>query len=306
MAIDLQRLFGSAFAIRLAGIIGQTIPPRLGYALADFIADRIASRRNSKIVRAVRANQWVARGEGPGGEELDRAVREAFRHAACSVFELYRGLRHLREALASIELDPSARFLLKRPEFAERGLVLVSLHLGNFDLVLHILSMQSIRPMVLTIPDPRGGRRMEFESREKAGATLLPASVPAFLKAIRHLRRGGYVATGIDRPIPDPRLRPRFFGHPASLPLHHIFLALKANVPIRMLTTFRTPDGRHIVHASPPVEMEPHPDRDTEALQNAERVLRIAEGYIREAPAQWSVSLPVWPEMLGRVPDSAR
>ena len=306
MAIDWQRFISDEIGVRLARAMGRMLPPRLGYALAGIIADRIASNRNSRMVRAVRANQWVVRGEEPGGEGLDQAVREAFHHAARSIFELYRGLQHPQEALGSIELDASARLLLQSPEFGDRGLVLVGLHLGNYDLMLHTLSMQGIRPLVLTIPDPQGGRRVEFESREKAGANLLPASFPAFRKAIRHLQRGGYVATGIDRPIPDPRLRPQFFGHPAALPLHHIFLALKAKVPVMMLAAIRRPDGKHIILASEPMEMEPHPDRNTEALRNAERVLRVAEGFIRKAPAQWSVSLPVWPDVVDRVPESPR
>jgi lauroyl/myristoyl acyltransferase len=85
---------------------------------------------------------------------------------------------------------------------------------------------------------------------------------------------------------------------------HHIFLALKAKVPLKMLATIRRPDGKHIIMASDSMEMETHPDRETEALRNAERVLRVAEGFIRQAPAQWSVSLPVWPDMLARVPES--
>ncbi len=306
MAIDWQRFISDEVGVRLARALARVLPPRLGYALADSIADRIASNRNARMVRVVRANQWIARGAEPGSDGLDQAAREVFHHAARSIFELYHGLQHPQEALGSIELDASARFLLHRPEFDDRGLMLVSLHLGNFDLMLHTLSMQGIRPWVLTIPDPQGGRRVELESREKVGIKILPASVTAFRKALRHLRRGGFVATGIDRPIPDPRWRPKFFGHPAALPLHHIFLALKANVPLKMLATIRRPDGRNIIMASDSMEMETHPDRETEALRNAERVLRVAEGFIRQAPAQWSVSLPVWPDMLARVPESPR
>jgi lauroyl/myristoyl acyltransferase len=170
----------------------------------------------------------------------------------------------------------------------------------------HTLSMQGIQPLVLTIPNPQGGRRVEFESREKAGANLLPGSFPALRKALRHLQQGGFVATGIDRPVPEPRLRPQFFGYPSALPLHYIFLALKAKVPVRILATIRRPDGRNIIQASELIAMEPHPDRETEALQNAERVLRIAEEFIRQAPTQWSVSLPVWPDMPDRIPESPR
>jgi len=304
MAIDWQRFLSDEIGVRLAKAIGQACPARLGYALADVIADRIAANRNSRIVRAVRANQWVVRGKQPEDEGLDQAVREVLHHAARSVFELYRGLAHPREALGSIDLDSSAQFLRLHPERDDRGLMLVSLHLGNFDLMLHTLSMQGIRPLVLTIPNPQGGRRVEYESREKSGANLLPGSFPALRKALRHLQQGGYVATGIDRPIPDPHRRPIFFGQPAALPLHHILLALKAKVPVKLLVTTRRPDGRHVIQASDPMEMEPHPDRETEALQNAERVLRVAEGYIRGAPTQWSVSLPVWPDMPGRAPES--
>ena len=302
MAIDLQRFLSAEIGVRLAKAVGRVCPPRLGYALADSIADLIAANRKSRIVRAVRANQWVARGMGSADEGLDRAVREVFHHLARSIFELYYGLAHPQEALDSIDLDPSADFLRLHPEFDGRGLMLVSPHLGNFDLMLHTLSMQGIKPLVLTLPNPRGGRRMEFESRKNSGAYLLPGSFPALRKALRHLQQGGYVATGIDRPIPHPHLRPHFFGHPAALPMHHIFLALKARVPVKVLATHRLPDGKHIIQASDPIALEPHPDRETEALQNAERVLRVAEGYIRKAPAQWSVSLPVWPDLPVRIP----
>jgi KDO2-lipid IV(A) lauroyltransferase len=302
VAIDIQGLIGSEIGLRLAGFLGRALPPRLGYSFADFIADRIASRRNSRIVRAVRANQWVVRGETLEGKALDRAVREAFRHTARSIFDLHRGLQNPEAAQASIELGPDAGFLLRRPEFDDRGLVVASLHLGNFDLVLHSLSMRGMKAMVLTIPDPRGGRRVEFESRKKAGAKLLPASIAGFRRALRHLRRGGIVATGIDRPIPRPEIRPVFFGRPASLPLHHIFLALKAMVPVMLIATIRQPDGMHRFLSSGPMEMDPHPDRGREMQRNAEKVLRIAEDFIRQAPAQWSESLPVWPEILESVP----
>jgi lauroyl/myristoyl acyltransferase len=299
---DVQGWFSGELGVRLAGLLGRTLPPRLGYALADFIADRIAASRNAGMVRAVRANQWVAGGEALEGKALDRAVRETFRHSARSIYDLHRGIQHPRKTQESIVMDAGARFLFRRPEFDKRGLVMASLHLGSFDLLLHMLCMGGMKPLVLTIPDPRGAHRMEFESRKKAGVNLLPASVGAIRKALRHLQRGGLVATGIDRPIPRPKIRPRFFGRPAALPLHYIFLALQADVPLMMMTTIRGPGGTHFVSTSPMMEMEPHPDREIEAQRNAEKVLRVAEEIIRKTPTQWTVPLPVWPEVLDRIP----
>jgi KDO2-lipid IV(A) lauroyltransferase len=157
--------------------------------------------------------------------------------------------------------------------------------------------MQGMKAMVLTLPDPRGGRRKEYEMRKKNGVNLVPSTVGGFLQAVRHLQQGGFVATGIDRPIPQPRIRPQFFGRPASLPLHHIFLAIKAKVPVMLMVTIRRPDGTNCVFSTDRMEMDSYPDRETEVRRNAEKVLGVAEEYIRMAPQQWSVSLPVWPEV---------
>jgi hypothetical protein len=55
--------------------------------------------------------------------------------------------------------------------------------------------------------------------------------------------------------------------------------------------------------SSEPIEMEFDLDREKAILRNAEKVLRQAEGFIRLAPQQWNVPLPVWPQYLGNVPD---
>lgn len=303
MSDSIKETISAELTLRLANLVGLLLPPRLGYAAADFIADRIASRRDAGMVQAVRANQWVARGEQLEGKALDRAVRETFRHSARSIFDLHRGLQRPRAVLRSITMDSGSRSLFRRPEFDARGLVVASLHLGNFDLILHMLTLRGMKSIVLTIPDPQGGgHRLEYESRVRAGVKLLPASYDSYREALRHLQRGGLVATGIDRPIERPRIRPILFGRPASVPLHHIVLALRAKVPIQLLVTVRRPNGKHIITSTDPIEMEPYPDRETEVRRNAENLLRVAESFIRKSPGQWTVPLPVWPEALDAVP----
>jgi KDO2-lipid IV(A) lauroyltransferase len=273
-----------------------------GHSLADFVAARIASHQDSRMIRAVRANQWVVRGESLEKEALDRAVCETLRHSARSIFDLYHYIQNAQATRRLIILDSTTQQLAQRPEFDRRGLVIVGLHLSNFDLVLQWLCRQGLRPLVLTIPDPQGGRRTEYERRRKMGMNLVPASVGAIRQAIRHLQQGGIVLTGIDRPITEPKTCPRFFGRPAALPMHHILLATKAQVAVIVMVTNLQPDGKYHVLTSEPIEMDSHPDREVEALQNAEKVLRVAERFIRQAPQQWSVSLPVWPETLDLAP----
>lgn len=302
MPLDLQKIINSTFGIHLAQFIGRSLPVRAGYPFADFIGEQIARRRHSRIVRAVRANQWVAHGGRLEGEALEQLVHQTFRHSARSVFDLYHFIDDPQAAGRLFVLNQVAGQLIRRPKFSGRGLVIAGLHLSSFDLSLQWLVRSGMKPMVLTIPDPQGGRRMEYELRKKTGMNLVPGSMVALRQALRHLQQGGLVLTGIDRPVPEPELRPRFFGRPAALPSHHVFLAGKARVPVMLMAAYLLEDGKYHILTSEPIEMETNPDHRVETLQNAEKVLNIAEGFIRQAPEQWTVSLPVWPEALDQVP----
>ena len=130
---------------------------------------------------------------------------------------------------------------------------------------------------------------------------LVPASVSALRQAVKHLERGGMVLTGLDRPVPNPKYSPGFFGRAASLPTDNIYLASKARVPVVIMAAIQQADGKCHVMTSEPIEMEDYPDNATANLRNAEKVLRRAEDFIRLAPQQWNMFLPVWPDMLEKV-----
>lgn len=304
--ISLQQIVNSSLSLRLVSALAQRLSPRAGYRVARFVAERIAHQRKSKLVQAVRANQWVITGGVLRGEALDWIVCETLRNWTRCIFDLYHYIDDAEAAKQLIVLEPSFQELARRPEFERRGkrrgLIIAGLHLSNFDLILQRLCRQGLKPLVLTIPDPQGGRQMEYEIRKRTGMNLIPASVSGLRQAIRHLQQGGAVVTGIDRPIPRPEVLPRFFGRPAALPMHHIFLALKAHVPLILAVANFQKDERYHVLASDLIEIDPHPDSKVAMLRNAEKVLAKAEKFIRQYPQQWSVPLPVWPQIMDLVP----
>ena len=300
--ISLQQVLNSSLSLRVVSALAQNLSPQAGYCVAGLVARRLARQRDSQVVRAVRANQWVIRGEPLRGETLDCAVAETLQHAARCIFDLYHYMTRPDAASQRIVLEPSFQQLLQRSEFDRRGLIIIGLHMSNFDLVLHWVSHRGLRPLAVTIPNPQGGRQAEYEMRKRMGIALLPASVGALRQAIRYLQKGGMVLTGMDRPISDPEVYPRFFGQPAALPLHHIFLATKAQVPVAIAVTNLFEDGKYHVSLSDKIELDHHSDPDLELLLNAEQVLKVAEPFIRQFPGQWLVPLPVWPQLMDLVP----
>ena len=303
MTIDLQQVINSSISLRLVSSLARCLPPRLGHRVAYSLAEQIARRQNSGLVRAIRTNQWVASQETLQGEVLDQAVLETLRYSAHSLFDLYHYNHDFDATRQLIVFDSSFDAIARRSEFDEHGLVIAGLHLSNFDLVLQWLCKDGLRPLVLTIPDPRGGRHIEYEIRKRTGMNLVPASVGALKQALKHLQRGGMVLTGIDRPIDKLQVCPRFFGRPAALPTHHIFLAIKACVPVVITSTSLHSDGKYHVFTSDPIEMDSHPDAAQRTRRNAEKVLAVAERFIQRSPHQWSVPLPVWPEIMDEVPE---
>ena len=302
MAINQKKILESSFGISLVSFLGQALPLRLGHWLADQVAGRILIRQDSEMVRAVRANQWVIRGQPQDKQALDQAVGETLQNSARSLFDLYHYMNHPEVTRRMIVLDEATRRLVRRNEFEEKGLIVAGVHLSNFDLVLQWFCRHGVKPLVLTIPNPQDGHRKEFEIRKKTGMNIVPASVSALRQSIKHLEQGGVVLTGVDRPVPDQRVQPEFFGRPANLPTHYIFLALKACVPIVVMGANLQSDGKYFLESSEFIEMDLHSDREKEEKLNAEKVLSMAEKFIRKAPQQWTMSLPVWPQVIDLVP----
>ena len=298
MAITLRRLMNSSFGVSAALWLGRTTPDRIGKRIARFAGEWIAGHPDWEMVRAVRANRWVISAETLQGAELDQAVRATFRHTADSLFTLYHHFQDLEAMSSLVYIDPMAHKVLFRPKYEPRGVVIVGLHLGNFDLVLQTAGLMGLDALVLTLPELPGGYKLQYDFRRRTGMNLVPASMAAMRQAVDHLRAGGMVLTGADRPEDGLSYRPMFFNHPSALPVHHIVLALKAQVPVIVACSHLKPDGRYHLSFSEPIEMQPHPDHKQEILTNAEAILKTAEGFISQAPEQWEMTFPVWPEAL--------
>jgi phosphatidylinositol dimannoside acyltransferase len=303
MPVDPRKIINSPFGLRFAYLLGKYTPFWLGHRIAIFAADRIAARRGWKLVRTVRCNQWIVHGKNPENEALDQLVRQNFRHTAISIFDFYHTINNPTASLRLLEPHPVAISFVKRPEFAERGLVVAGIHMSNFDMAFQTGGLAGVKALSLTVSDFNPAYKKQYDMRRKSGMNVVQSSMGSIKQAIGHLRAGGMVITALDRPDERSTYRPEFFGVPATLPIHHIFMALKAAVPVVVAAIQKNHDGKYHFLFSEPIEMQSHPDRHQEIILNAEHILRTAEEYIRTDPCQWSMTFPVWPGAMSEVPD---
>lgn len=308
MAATLQRVLNSKVGVGMALAIGRSVPSRFGYWLGSVGAGLMMRRPTSAMVQAVRINQWVVGGERASAVELDDAAHDVFHHTAHCLFDLYHHLSDEKWIRQRVTFGPALSALIEQSLRGEIPAVVAGVHVSNFDLIMRAAAYRGLTALGIAMPETseNSGYAWQNKMRRETGLDIVPASMTALRLGIDRLRAGGTVFTGLDRPLPDSKYQPRFFGRPTSLPVMHVLLALRAKVPVVVVSGIMHADGHYEMLASEPIMMKPHRDRHTEILMNAEAVLEAAEPLILAAPRQWSMFYPVWPQAADEMPTKPR
>lgn len=293
--MDIEALINHEYGIRTGLAVARLLPKPVAYRLARFLAARIAVQ-DQPMVRAVRSNQRVISGEEANPDYLYRAVHKVFEYRAYSIVDLYHNIQVQERIVGAVEFDDSAMRILELSQKSAKGMVVVIPHIGNYELAGLAASLKGGRAVALTLPEQPGGYKYHDKIRRDYDIEAVPASMASLKYATQVLREGGVVATGIDRPLPESGYQPSFFGRGASLPVHYVVLAAKANVPMVLAHVRRRADGKYSVSATDLVPVKEYDDRKTMILRNAEHMLALCERVIRQDPFQWAMFFDVWPE----------
>ena len=298
-----EKVLNSRFGTSLPLVIASILPLRTGRWLARRAGRWIGRQDRLRIVKTVKANQWVVSGGRFSKEELRQRAVEVFDTRALSLFDFYHLMNRCEEVLKLIDFDESFERVFEQNQSAihgtaGQGQLMVCPHITNFDLLGRAMGLRGMRLQVLSYPNPPGGYVLQNKLREVKEMVITPLSIQALRQASDTLSNGGAVITGVDRPIEDKKYRPLFFGRPASLPVGHVRLALKLKLPVIVVAGCRTEQGRYRLWASDPIPMRPDNDLQNEITRNAEAILEVVEEYIRWAPEQWAMFYPVWPEVM--------
>jgi len=183
-----------------------------------------------------------------------------------------------------------------------QGTIFIAPHLSNFDLAGRALALHGYHIQVLSYPQPPGGYQWQNKLRRDYGIEITPMSTESLRAAKAHLRNGGAILTGMDRPLVNTNYSPRFFGYPAQLPVSYVRLGIQTNSPVVVVACTSSGRGFYHVDCSEMIKMEPSSDVKEEIESNAEKALKEAEKFILKAPYQWSMFYPVWPWCLEKMP----
>jgi KDO2-lipid IV(A) lauroyltransferase len=292
--MNLQKITNSRVGVRLGLVLGQSLPPKLGYLLSQWIAEFFSRSKSNSMANSVRLNQTVVGKCLPEKENLDRIVKGVFTHAGRCFVDLYRTLGDKNKVLEIVSDSKASQKFVNLSKDASFGAFIAVPHISNFDLCLQALAYRGVDGHVLTHSQPTGGYEIQNKIRAQTGLEITPVNQSSLKLAIKRMKKGGFVFTGVDRPILNTNIELSFFGHPAPLPTGHIRMAEKANVPIIVASASMGQDGIYNIHFSDPIPIQSNYDPDTVIRRNGETILKIIEARILEHPDQWLMYYPVW------------
>lgn len=176
---------------------------------------------------------------------------------------------------------------------AGRGAIIVSPHLGNWELGGAVLARLGRPPHVLTARRGDGAlEKYRRRFRRRLGVRFLDVAEAAgaaagLVEAARVLRGGGVVAVLADRAQGGRAVGARFFGTRCRFPAGPAALALATGAPIFPVAIVLERGFRYRVAIGAPIDVRAGGPRE-EALEAATAAMAAAfEGWIRAYPDQW-------------------
>ena len=279
---------------------------KFGYASAQIvprpIAQRIAdgfawwSLRNVPELKGLlRENLAVATGKT--GVDLDDLVRDNVRtfsrmladyflcagDRCCRARELvaeWQGLEHISEA-----------------QKRGKGTILITGHLGHWELGGLLLALSGVPLTVVTLPEPTPDLMTWREAaRRRLGINTIavgPGHDFAFVEMLRVLRGNGCLAMLVDRPYSGSGMPVQQFGQATQFSTAAAMLAHHTGATVLPAFVLRRPDSRYKAVAGEPIPMDEGPLRET--LQaNVQRIADLFASLIRQHPEQWFNYVPLF------------
>ncbi len=276
---------------RLAQLICCALPRRFAYWIGLRLADRFFSA-DSAGRRAVMSNYrqiLSARGVSASEETLARMARRNFQYFGKYLVDFFKFVRFTPEKIKRL-VSFERRGCLDQAQALNRGVILITAHLGNWELGGAVLAAMGVRVNAVFLPQRLSKVNALFQrQRSHRGITCIPIGQAARC-VIGALRRHEAVAMLADRDFTAHAVETPFFGRPAHLSSGPVRMALKTQAPLLPCFLLRQPDDTFLMRFHPPIV--PAPDSTPESLQLALR--DVLEREIGEHPLQWFMFDDFW------------
>lgn len=278
-----QRLVAGALTAASGRVqrLSPAAAARFGSALGN-LGYRLAGRARQRA----RANLRLALSDTFATEdERERVLRGVFRHFGRSIVSFLR-------APALSDGDLEGLVTSEGWEHAERalaqgrGLLLVTGHVGDWEVLGRWLARVRKLPLTVVAKDPKSPALAEYLRSMREGAGFAVRSKgDSPLPLIKALRRGEAICLLPDQNSGDVFVP--FFGVPAGTVAGPASLALRTGAPLVPVYCLANENGGYRIICLPPLDARPTGDHAADVERIMASVNCTLEGVVRAHPSQW-------------------
>ncbi len=283
-------------SFQAALVLGRLLPRRLFHFLGLLLGRR-AAPPGSPVFEILRANLRAVTGLEAGPlERLCLRNLDEFSHTLADYFLFSsRPPAYAQRLLA----EWSGWEHLAAAREAGRGILLVTGHLGHWELGGALLSARGLPMTIITLDEPSTElTRWRDAYRQRLGIKTIavgPGREFAFVEMIATLRRNECLAMLVDRPYAGTGLPVRFFDETVEFSSAAALLWQHTGAAVIAAFVTRGAGGRYTSWAEPPVPLAALPDKRTALVANTQRIASVFETIIRRFPEQWFNYAPAFP-----------
>jgi KDO2-lipid IV(A) lauroyltransferase len=212
---------------------------------------------------------------------------EVFEHFGMAALECVN-VHKLRDLHGYMRLEPPSRKVLEDLLARGRGLIFVTAHCGNWELMARALGLLGfpVNTIGKKSYDPRFTRMMERFREEGGVHTIWRGDPDVTKKMVAVLKRGQILGLLIDQDTKVPGVFVPFFGRKAFTPSAAAFLARRTGAAVVTGFNHRDANGgyRTVVEAYEPCGLE---DEQEGILEDTRRLTARIEAHVRGHPAEW-------------------
>jgi KDO2-lipid IV(A) lauroyltransferase len=226
----------------------------------------------------------------------EQKAREVFRQMALKIADLWRFESGL---LGPSWLNEQQDWDVFEAVHARgRGVLLITPHLGNWELGGPLLARHGYKLLVLTQAEPGGLTELRKASRAKWGVETLVVGNDAFafVEIIKRLQAGEIVALLMDRPPAASAVEVELFGRPFLASIAAAELARASGCALLGVTILRA-GGGHTARVLTEIAYDRRALGSREVRHELTRkIVRAFEPEIRQHLDQWFHFVPIWPK----------
>jgi len=269
----------------IAGFFVRLLPfrvaQRFGRRLGQFVYTNLKIRRETTYqnLRAAFPEKSI--------EELDDIALEAYCNLMITFVELF-WIPNLNHGAILHIVKPRNPEVLEDARKKGKGLILLSGHFGNWELMAFSTTILFNLPFTIIVKDQRNPLvdKLITKYRSMCGSKMVSMD-KSVREVLTTLRDNGAVAMLADQSAPKERLFIDFFGRPAATYEGPAVFALRSGAPIIMFFLIRQKNGKYelVFEELPMSDLQGATDENI--IELTRRHVAVLERYIRDYPGQW-------------------